>query len=323
MKLPSAKETFGLLKAAFRDFNDDDCPRMAAALSYYTVFALPPLLILILLLLGAVFDPQEVETALHTQFRGLMGSAGADEMKTIIAQAESPGTKRGVAAVLGVGTLMLGATGAFLQLQSALNRAWEVEPDRSQGGIRHFILKRVLSLGMVVAIGFLLLVSMVMSAAVSAFGDAIGRIVPGLSEPAGHVITLVFSFAMVTLLFAAIYKVLPDARIAWRDVWVGAVVTALLFVIGKFLIGLYLGRSDPGQAYGAAGSLAVVLVWIYYSAMIVLFGAEFTQTWVVHKGREIEPETGAKLMHDETPVADPSFDAVAAAEAARKRAESR
>lgn len=315
------KDAFGLLQEAFHDFNDDDCPRMAAALSYYTVFALPPLLILILLLLGAVFDPQQVEEALHTQFRGLMGSAGADEVKAIIAQAEDPGAKRGVAAVLGIGALVLGATGAFLQLQSALNRAWEVEPDRSRGGIKNFVVKRVLSLGMVLGIAFLLLVSLAMSAAVTALGGAIGRIVPGLSEAVGHVITLLVSFAMVTLLFAAIFKVLPDARIAWRDVWVGAVVTALLFVIGKFLIGLYLGRSDPGQAYGAAGSLAVVLVWIYYSAMIVLFGAEFTQTWAVRKGVGIEPETGARRMHDESPGSDQ--DAVAAAEAARKRAESR
>ena len=319
----TVKDTIGLFKEAFRDFNDDDCPRMAAALSYYTVFALPPLLILILLMLGWVFEPQEVELALHTQFRGLMGDSGAEGVKTILAQAESPGAKRGVAAVLGIGALLLGATGAFLQLQSALNRAWEVEPDRSQGGIKNFILKRVLSLGMVLGIAFLLLVSLAMSAAVTAMGGAIGRILPGLSEPLGYAITLVFSFAMVTLLFAAIFKVLPDARIAWRDVWVGAVVTALLFVIGKFLIGLYLGRSDPGQAYGAAGSLAVVLVWIYYSAMIVLFGAEFTQTWAVRRGGGIAPETGAKLMHDEAPGADESPDAVAAAEAARKRAESR
>lgn len=292
------KGVFGMLKDAVKDFSDDDCPRMAAALSYYTVFALPPLLILILLVAGAVFDPAQVQEALRTQMGSLMGSAGAEEIGTIIDQAERPGG-RGIKAVLGVGALLLGATGAFLQLQGALNRAWEVEPDPHAGGIRNFLFKRLLSLGMILGIAFLLLVSLALSAAVSAVGGFAGRLVPGASEAILFLFDTVVTFLVVTGLFAAIFKVLPDARIAWRDVWVGAVVTAALFTIGKFALGVYLGRSNPGEAFGAAASLALVLVWIYYSSMIVLFGAEFTQQWAANRGSGIRPEEGARRMADE------------------------
>jgi membrane protein len=298
----NAKGIFPMLKDTFKDFMDDECPRLAAALSYYTVFALPPLLILLLLIAGAVFDPQQVQHAIQTQMGSLMGSSGAQEIGTILNQAERPGG-RGIKAVLGVGALILGATGAFLQLQGALNRAWEVEPDPRQGGLKNFIFKRLLSLGMILGVAFLLLVSLALSAAVSAMGGMAGRLIPGASEAILFVFETVITFVVVTGLFAAIFKVLPDARIAWRDVWVGALVTAALFTIGKFALGFYLGRSNPGEAFGAAGSLALVLVWIYYSSMIVLFGAEFTQHWAVNRGSGIEPETGARRMTDE--VGDP------------------
>ncbi|HEX6911424.1 MAG TPA: YihY/virulence factor BrkB family protein [Longimicrobium sp.] len=299
----NAKGIFALLKNSFKDFMDDECPRLAAALSYYTVFALPPLLILLLLIAGAVFDPQQVQTAIQTQMGSLMGSAGAEEIGTIISQAERPGG-RGIKAVIGVIALMLGATGAFLQLQGALNRAWEVEPDPSAGGLKNFIFKRLLSLGMILGIAFLLLVSLALSAMVSAIGGFAGRLIPGASEAILFLFDTLITFVVITGLFAAIFKVLPDARIAWRDVGVGALVTAALFTIGKFALGFYLGRSNPGEAFGAAGSLALVLVWIYYSSMIVLFGAEFTQQWAVNRGSGIVPEEGARRMADE--VGDPT-----------------
>lgn len=304
------KGVFTLLKNAAKDFSDDDCPRMAAALSYYTVFALPPLLILLLLIAGAVFDPAQVQEAIQTQMGSLMGSSGAQEIGNIINQAERPGG-RGLKAVLGVGALILGATGAFLQLQGALNRAWEVEPDPNAGGIKNFVFKRLLSLGMVLGIAFLLLVSLALSAMVSAVGGFAGRLIPGLSEPILFLFDTLITFVVITGLFGTIFKVLPDARIAWKDVWVGAVATALLFTIGKFALGFYLGRSNPGEAFGAAGSLALVLVWIYYSSMIVLFGAEFTQQWAVNRGSGIEPEEGARMMADE--VGDPRKGGSAAA----------
>ncbi|HEY0022018.1 MAG TPA: YihY/virulence factor BrkB family protein [Longimicrobium sp.] len=292
------KGTFGLLKRAFKDFSDDECPRMAAALSYYTVFSLPPLLILILLIAGMVFDPAQVQEALATQMGSLMGSAGAEEVGTILQQSEKPGG-RGIKAFLGIAAVTFGATGAFLQLQSALNRAWEVEPDPKAGGIKNMIFKRVLSLGMVLGIAFLLLVSLALSAAISALGGFIGQIIPGANEVVLHIFNFIFSLVVITGLFAAIFKVLPDARIAWKDALVGAVFTGLLFVIGKFALGYYLGRSNPGEAFGAAGSLALVLVWIYYSSMIILFGAEFTQIWAIERGSGIEPQPGARRMNDE------------------------
>jgi len=217
----------------------------------------------------------------------------------VLQHAERPGGGL-VPTLLGIGALLLGATGAVMQLQQALNRAWEVKA--VGGGIKAFFGKRVFSLGLLLAIAFFLLVSLAVSAMLSAAGDRLGGLLPeGLSTAVLFVINLVISLAVIGLLFAAMFKVLPDAKIAWRDVWVGAVVTALLFMIGKFLIGLYLGKSNPGEPYGAAGSLAILLVWIYYSSIIVLFGAEFTQTWAERRGEGIEPEAGAVRVerHDD------------------------
>ena len=288
------KEGLGLIRQSVQDFNDDDCPTMAAALSYYTIFSLPPLLVLILLLLGAVMDQRDVQNALEGQIGNLMGPAGREQITTILSEAHLPGSKGILATALGIGALLLGATGAFGQLQAALNRAWEVKPDPAQGGLRSFILKRVFSFGMVLGVAFLLLVSLVVSAALSALGNALGGALPGgLDEWVGQLLNLAVSFAVITLLFATIFKVLPDARVPWRDIWPGAAVTALLFTVGKFLIGFYLGRTNPGVAFGAAGSLAVMLVWIYYSSMIILFGAEFTQVWADRKGAGIKPAPGA------------------------------
>jgi membrane protein len=202
--------------------------------------------------------------------------------------------------ILGVLALLFGATGAFGELQSGLNRAWEVKPDPRQGGIKSFVGKRILSLGLVLTIAFLLLVSMVLSAALSAFGDALGGLLGGISGPLIQVIQLVVSLAVITALFALIYKVLPDAKVAWPDAWVGAGFTTALFVAGKYLIGLYLSKSDPGSSFGAAGALALIMVWIYYSAMIVYLGAEFTQAWATEKGREIVPEPGAVRVETRT-----------------------
>jgi membrane protein len=291
---------FELLKKSAKDFMDDHCPRMAAALAYYTIFSLPPLLILILMLVGLIWDPQAIERALEGQFAQMVGPQAAEEIHTIIQNANRPGTGGPLATLLGIAALVFGATGAFIQLQAALNRAWEVEPDPEQGGLKNFLLKRLFSFGMILGIAFLLLVSLVLSAAISSVGQALAGILPGgLSDVALQALNLMISFAVIALLFAAIFKILPDATIAWRDVWVGAIVTALLFVAGKFAIGFYLGRSDPGQAFGAAGALAVLLLWIYYSGLILLFGAEFTQRWAESRGTGIEPEEGAVRVVEE------------------------
>ena len=281
------------LKHAFKDFGEDECPRMAASMSYFTVFSLAPLLVLVLLIVGIFVDPSDMQGRIHAQLAALIGSDGARQIDDMIRAASKPTNRGLVTTLLGILALVFGATGAFGELQSALNKAWEVKPDPRRGGLRAFIGKRILSLGMVATISFLLLVSLVVSAAISAFGDVLGGWLGGLSGAVMQAVQMLVSLGVTWALFAAMFRVLPDAQVAWRDVRVGALFTTALFVAVKYLIGLYLSKSNPGSTFGAAGALAVIMVWIYYSAMIVFMGAEFTQAWAVGHGREIEPSKGA------------------------------
>jgi membrane protein len=284
-------KVLALAKDTFNEFNKDEATWKAAALSYFTVFALAPLLVLLLQVASFIWDPAQVRDALTGQFQALMGSDVAKQVETMMTTAEQKSASgSGFRLILSIGGLLFGATGAFVSLQTALNRAWEVEPDPKSGGIRNFITKRLFSLGMVLGIAFLLLVSLAVTAGLSAVG---GALFGGFGKTFGEILNFLLTFAVITLLFGAMFKVLPDAKIGWRDVWVGATATALLFVIGKTLIGLYIGQSDPGSTFGAAGSLAVLLIWIYYAAVILLLGAEFTQAWMKMHGRTIEPEEGA------------------------------
>ena len=283
----------GLVRQTFSEFFADDCPTSAAALSYYIAFALPSVLVLTITLVGVFVDPADFTTRIQAQISALMGAEAAREIGSMIEHASARTEGRFLQVILGVAALVFGATGAFLQLQKALNTAWDVRPEPG-GGIRGFFLKRLLSLGMIFGVAFLLLVSLLISALLTAFGDALGALLPGvLSAAVLKVLQFVISLVVITVLFGAIFKVLPDAIIGWRDVAVGAVVTALLFVVGKFGIGFYLGQSDPGSAFGAAGALAILLIWIYYSAMLLLLGAEFTQVWARRHGRGLQPEPGA------------------------------
>ena len=287
------------LKQAFKDFLADDCPAMAASMSYFTVFSLAPLLVLMLMVLGVFIDPTDLQGHINNQISALIGADGASQVNEMILAANQSENRGLLPTILGTLALIFGATGAFGALQSALNRAWEVKPDPRRGGIKGFIGKRLLSLGMVATIAFLVLVSLVVSAALSAFGDAMDARI-GMPSWVMQIVQLVVSLGVVTLLFAAIFRILPDAKIKWRDVWLGAAFTTVLFVAGKFLIGFYLSRSDPGSTFGAAGALAVILVWIYYSAMIVFLGAEFTQAWAIERGRWIKPEEGAVHAENKT-----------------------
>lgn len=293
----SPGQALQLVKTTASEFGEDECTTQAAALAYSIVFALPALLVLILKIVGAVVSRDQVQHALSGQFGNLMGHDGARMVQTMLAQAKKPGGGV-IGTILGIVTLVLGATGAFLALQNALDRAWDVKPDPKAGGIKTLITKRVLSLGMVLGVAFLLLVSLALTSAITAVGGMMGAIIPGGSAVVAGILQTVISLAVITLLFSAMFKVLPDAEIAWKDVWVGGLATAVLFEVGKWAIGLYLGHSNPGQAYGAAGSLAVILVWIYYTSMIVLFGAEFTQVWATARGGGIRPEHGAVWRDD-------------------------
>ena len=290
---------FHVTKAAVKDFSQDQCGLRAAALSYYTVFALPPLLILLIKLAGVVWDPQAVQTSLETQFGGLVGAGGAAQVRQMIAGGQH--TTRGTfGPIIGIGGLLLGATGAFLSLQNALNAVWEVKPDPEQGGVVRFITKRLLSLGMVMGLAFLLVASLAVTAALSALGRRLGA-----ASVVMQIVTTLLSMAVIAVLFAAMFKFLPDAKVRWRSVWVGGIATAVLFELGKLVIGLYLGHSNPGNAFGAASALAVILVWIYYVGMIVLFGAEFTQHYADSRGHAVEPKKGAVRVKDEERIVRP------------------
>jgi membrane protein len=283
-----------LLKTALFKFLGDNCPQQAAALSFYTFFSLPPLLFLLLSVLGVLLEPGVVQERIVAEAGGLIGPAGAEQVRSMLEVATQSDTGGGIGALIGGLALLFGATGAFAQLQAALNHVYRVEPDPTRGDIRNFLIKRVLSFAMILSLGFLLLVSLVLSALLSAFGAAIEAMLPAqMSDALLLVINALISLAVVTALFAAMYRLLPDAEVQWRDVWFGAGITSILFAAGKFAIGFYLGQADPGTAYGAAGSLALVMIWVYYSAMIMLGGAVLTYVWAESRGRGVRPEPGA------------------------------
>lgn len=279
-----------MFKAAFAEWSEDKASRLAAALSYYSAISLAPLLIVLVGIAGLFFGREAAAGHIAVQIRGLVGQESAKVIQDIIASANKPATGI-VSAVVGTVILMLGASGVFGALQDGLNTVWEVKPKPGRGLIG--ILKdRFLSLTMVLGVGFLLLISLALSAALAALGKYVAGILP-LPPLVLEIMNFFISFGVITLLFALMFKVLPDVEIAWNDVWIGAGITALMFTIGKVLIGLYLGRSAVGTAYGAAGSLVVILIWIYYSAQILFFGAELTQVYTNRFGSRIRPDKDA------------------------------
>lgn len=285
------KTIFKLLKEAFQEWQQDKVSRLAAALAYYTVFSITPLLVIAIAIAGAVFGEDAAKGEIVQQINGLVGDQGAKAIEVALANANQPDIS-GFASLISVAILLLGASGVFAQLQDALNTIWNIQT-KPDGGIWEFIRKRLLSFGMVLAIGFLLLVSLLVSAALSGLGKFEISILPGFTF-IWQIINFAISFGFIALLFALIYKYLPDATIKWDDVIVGSIITALLFTFGKFAIGLYLGRGSLGSAYGAAGSLVIFLAWVYYSAQILLFGAEFTQVYARKFGKKITPNRHAQ-----------------------------
>lgn len=273
---------------------DDDCMTMAAALAYYTTFSIAPLLLIIISIVGLVFGRQAVQHEVQGQIQGLIGSGPASQVGAMVQSAGRHSSTGILSAVLGILALLFGATGALTQLQSSLDRIWHVKPDPRIGGVKNFIGQRILSFGMILAIAFLLLVSLVVSAALSAFGSYAASVLPhAFSGPLLRAIGFLVSLSIIAALFAAMFKFLPDAKIWWADVWIGAAMTSLLFTIGKFLIGIYLGHSGTASTYGAAGSLVLIVLWIYYSSLIFLYGAEFTAVWSEAHSGAVQPKKGA------------------------------
>ena len=288
---------WAIIKATFADWKEDKVPRLAAALAYYALFSIAPMLIIVISIAGVFFGEEAARGQILGEVAGLVGERGAKAIQDIVLAASQQPRTGVFATVVGVGALLLGAAGLFGQLQDALNTIWEVEPKRNRSW-KDVIRDRFAPFTMVLGIAFLLLVSLVVSAAIAALGTYLGGVLPAMAT-ALQAITFLLSFAIVTLLFAMIYKVLPDAKVAWSDVWIGSAATALLFTVGKLLIGLYLGRSSTTSAYGAAGSLVVVLIWVYYSSQILFLGAEFTQVYARAHGAGIRPKENAKPATEE------------------------
>ncbi|PZV09209.1 MAG: ribonuclease BN [Leptolyngbya sp.] len=282
------KQVWRLLKQAFQEWNQDQASQLAAALAYYTLFSLAPLLILAIAIASLFFDNGAVRGQLMGQVESLMGGASAEFVRTVLDNANRPGESSGwVASAISVVLLLVGATGVLSQLQLSLNTIWNLEARPGIGLIAQ-LRKRLLSLGMVIVIGFLLLVSLIASSIISGFSGYLNTLIPGL-DALVQLLNFVLAFGLSTLLFAIMFKYLPDAIIDWRDVWFGATATAILFSVGKYLIGLYLGNSSFGSSYGAAGSVIIVLVWVFYSAQILFYGAELTQVYSRRFGSQIRP----------------------------------
>jgi membrane protein len=282
-----------LVMETFSEWNKDNASRLAAALSYYTIFSVAPLLIIAIAVAGLVFGRKAATEQLVGEIRDLVGNDGAQVIQSILQNA-SKTTSGILATCIGVVTLLVGASGAFGQLQDSLNTIWEVRPKAGRG-VKGVLRDRALSFSMVLFIGFLLMVSLLLSAFLSGIGKYLADLLP-MSSVVLQGMNFGISLGVTTFLFALIFKVLPDAYIRWRDVWVGSAVTALLFSLGRFLIGLYLGRSSVSSAYGAAGSLVVLLLWIYYSAQILFLGAEFTQVYANKFGKAIIPKPNAERI---------------------------
>jgi len=290
------KTWWGLIRETFQDWSEDKAPRLAAALSYYTIFSIAPLLVIVIGIAGIFLGQAEVRNSILAQMEGLMGTTGSSFIGDMIDNAGRPGAGI-VATVVGVVTLLFGASGVIGQLQDAMNTIWEVQPKPGLG-IIGTIKKRFFTFSVVLGTGFMLLVLLVLSAGLTALNTYFQGLLPG-SELFWQVINQVVSVGLVAALFALMFKLLPDVKIQWRSVWIGGLVTSILFNIGKFLIGLYLGRSSVGDVYGAAGSLVIFLLWIYYSAQIFFMGAEFTQVYARHSGHQIQPDKDAVRMTEE------------------------
>lgn len=280
--LSSLREVWSLTHEALAAWVDDSAASMGAAIAYYTVFSLAPLLLLVIAVAGLIFGRDAVQGEIVMQLQGLMGREGAMVVEGLIKSASEPKTGS-VAALVSIGLLLFGATTVLAEIQNSLDRIWHVPAEKRPGGIWEFVRTRLLSFGIVLGIAFLLLVSLVFSAAVAALGSWWGSHLQGW-ETLLQVINFTSSLTLSCTLFAIIYKFMPTTHIAWRHVWIGAAVTSVLFELGKFCIGLYLGKSGITSAFGAAGSLVLLLIWVYYSAQIFLLGAEFTKVYATKHG---------------------------------------
>lgn len=291
-KLFTLLKNFGvMLKDTFKQWSEREPFANSVVIAYYTIFSLPGLMVIIINVVGYFYDKGEITSRLTDQIQAMIGGDTASDVEAIIGKA-SESKDNTLATLLGIATLIFGATGVFYQMQQILNKMWEVKPKPKQV-ILKLIRDRVFSFGLILAVGFLLLVSLALSAGLSAFSDWVAVHLSDSLNVLFKLADILLSLAVITVLFASIYKFLPDAKIRWKDVWPGAVLTAVLFTLAKFGLGLYFGKSDPGSTYGAAGSIILIMLWVSYAGLILLFGAEFTQVYAKRYGKEIEPTEGS------------------------------
>lgn len=287
--LKRGKLLWKVLRQTVKEFIADNCARMAAALSYYTVFALPAVMVIVINIAGIFFDADDIHGEIHEEIASVVGTAGAQQVQTMIEKSDQP-QSRGGRAIFGIVVLLVGATGVMGQLQGALNEAWGVTPDNDRRAWMNFLIKRLVSLAMVLGVVAALVTSLLLDTLLVAFGRPIAAyLFPDASRWAMMAGNVLASYALFTTIFAVMNKYLPDTEVAWKNVWLGAAITGVLFMAGKWLLSFYLAQRDFASTYGAAGSLALILVWVYYSGIIVLFGAEFTQVWSNRKELENRP----------------------------------
>lgn len=287
----SLKGIWKLIKDSFVGFDDDKVFKLSGSLAYFTIFSIGPMLLVIIFFADLFYGREAVEGTIYGQISGFVGPEAATQIQEIIKNASMSG-KSTVTAVVGFITLLIGTTTVFAEIQDSINTIWNLKTKPEKGWIK-LILNRLLSFSIVIGLAFLLLVSLILNGIMEAFGNRLANMFPELAVLVIYIINLVLTFIVITLLFATIFKVLPDAKIKWKDVIVGAIVTALLFMLGKFGITYYIGSSNIGSTYGAAGSLIILLLWVYYSAIILYYGAEFTKAYATRFGNRIYPNSYA------------------------------
>jgi membrane protein len=283
----SFKGLWEVLKNSFKGFGEDKITKLSGSLAYYTVFSMAPLLIMIISLCGMFLGREAVEGKIYGQLAGFVGSDTAAQLQEIIKNASLAGKSR-IAAIIGGITLLIGATTVFAEIQDSINTIWRLKPKPKKGWLK-MLQNRFLSFSVIVSLGFLLLVSLGIAAAVEALSQSLQAAFPDVTVVVFYIVNLLITLLVTTVIFAVIFKVLPDAEIKWRDVWAGAIATAILFMLGKFGISFYISKSNVGSTYGTAGSLVVLLLWVYYSSIILYFGAEFTKAYALKYGSEIHP----------------------------------
>jgi membrane protein len=297
------KDIFDLLKQTFKKWNEDKPFDLSSSVAYYAIFSLPALLMIVISIAGLVLGREAVQGKIAGDIGAMIGKDGGKDIQEMIANSYKSSNSV-ISSIIGIATLLLGSTAVFLQLQTALNAVWNIKAS-PKAGIKKLLLDRATALGVIMAIGFLLLISLVLTSALSALSNWIQNMLPDVVLYLFYVVNFIVAFGVTSLMFALMYKILPDIKIGWRSVWRGAFLTAFLFETGRFAISFYFGKSDPGSAYGAAGTVILIMLWVYYSCLILLFGAEFTVIYARKYGYPVEvSENAVKIKTEEEVLPD-------------------